>query len=214
MRHTEAGKFRVLAAWILPALLCAGCQTPQPAETPHITQQAEATPPPLLQSVPEPESAVVLPWPREPRRDIHTNRQSPIDYLAGLTRLDADAARVELERLEASILRLGDDGDCSVECTRLALLLSTGVADVPRNVERALGLLDRALARHSDGILQQSYLLFARLWQQHLDALSRIDGLAARIDEQNRLIEALRMQIEELTALEQQLMKREGGLQP
>lgn len=213
MTQTEPGKTAGFATWILLTLLCAGCQAPQSAQVPRAPLEAEATPPALLESVPEPEAAALLGWPREVR-EPSTNRQSPIDYLAGLTRLDADAARVELERLEASILRLGETGDCSIECTRLALLLSTGVADVPRNVPRALGLLERALASHSDGILQQSYLLFARLWQQHLDALSRIDGLASRVDEQKRLIDALRMQIEELTALEQRLMNREEALEP
>lgn len=213
MKHAEPGKPRIVAHTLLLVLLCAGCQAPQSVQAPRAPQEAQATPQPLLESVPEPEAAAVLGWPRT-LRDTYTNRQSPIDYLAGLTRLDADAARVELESLEARILQLGDGGDCSVECTRLALLLSTGVADVPRNVERALDLLERALASRSDGILQQSYLLFARLWQQHLDALSRIDGLASRIDEQNRLIDALRMQIEELTALEQQLMNREEDLEP
>src|SRR5690606_33004940 len=147
-------------------------------------------------------------------RDEPRNWQSPIDYLAGLTRLDPASARMELERLETSILQLGEGEDCSLECTRLALLLSTGVADVPRNVDRSLLLLERALASHSDGILQQSYLIFARLWEQHLDALSRIDRLATRVDEQKRLIDVLRQQIEELTALEQRLINREEEPQP
>lgn len=203
-------RFALLAAFWL-ALLGTACQSPSDP----------ALRPPPLPGGPTPgtEAAVTrraadAASPSVRTNDDYRNDQSPIDYLAGLARLDANAAQLELERLETRILWLGDAGDCSVACTRLALLLSVGVAEVPRNLPRALGLLERALASRSGGMLEQSYLLFAKLWQQHLDALSRIDGLASRIDEQKHLIDALRMQIEELTALEQRLIKREEELQP
>lgn len=209
MKPADASRVPLRLAGLLLVLLCMACRSHAPAEETY-------APPPVPESpdtavaAPPVERVFLQPMPRvEP-----ANRQSPIDYLAGLTRLDPVSARVELERLESTILEMGEDGDCSVECTRLALLLSTGVADVPRNVERSLRLLERALASQSNDILQQSYLIFAQLWEQHLTALSRIDGLAARVDEQKRLIDVLRQQIEELTALEQRLINREEELQP
>lgn len=209
MKTAEAFRIPLRLAGLLLVLLCMACRSTAPMETP-LAPPPPAETPDTAAAAPPAEPVILLPMPR----DELSNRQSPIDYLAGLTRLDPASARMELERLETSILQLGEDEDCSLECTRLALLLSTGVADVPRNVERSLLLLERALASHSDGILQQSYLIFARLWEQHLVALSRIDRLATRVDEQKRLIDVLRQQIEELTALEQRLINREEEPQP
>lgn len=139
--------------------------------------------------------------------------ESPLDYFSHLAHLDPAAADAERYRLEYRLNEPGSEAECSIYCTKLALLLSTSpIKD--EGLQRSADLLERALDAVAEGPVQKRFQLFARLWQQQLQSQLQIESLTARRDEQARTIEALQKQIEELTALEQRLMNREGLQEP
>lgn len=176
-------------AHLLAALLLTACAQPAVLPVPEAAPAPPPPPPPvvIVESVPAP-----LPPPPE---DLAARR-----VLAWHERLRTLPA-AELAREQARLQNPAGP----VEVLELALLL--GQVRAPGDLQRALALLDPIVRDNSSPLTPLARLLQTRLAEQR-----RLEDLAERqaqqIREQQRRIEQLGQQIEQLRAIERSLGSR------
>ncbi|HHX81480.1 MAG TPA: hypothetical protein GX696_00670 [Pseudomonadaceae bacterium] len=201
-----------LACCLLLAAVLAGSACSSSRIEPEARQEAPSSTASLLSFRPLYERLVQTDRFTTPAREAEPP-ESPLDYFSHLEELDSAATDAERYRLEYRLSELESEAECSIYCTKLALLLSVS-ASKDEGQERSISLLERALAAAAEEPIQERFQLFASLWQQKLQSQLQIESLTGKLSEQTRTIESLQKQLEELTALEQQLMNREGLQEP
>jgi hypothetical protein len=181
-------------ASLVAALLLAGCAQPVPPPAPAVAPAAAPPPPPVVIVEPGPP----LPPPPE---DLAARR-----LLAWHERLRTLPA-ADLAREQARLQNPAGPA----EVLELALLL--GQVRAPGDLQRALALLDPLVRDNGSPLTPLARLLQSRLAEQR-----RLEELAERqaqqIRDQQRRIEQLGQQIEQLRAIERSLGSRPAASAP